>query len=56
MDSLTRLGRPVAARWSDDELLAAIETCRQARLALTNNVTPRLSVETVVGRLARGAA
>lgn len=45
-----------AARWSDDELLAAIETCRQARLALTNNVTPRLSVETVVGRLARGAA
>lgn len=45
-----------AARWSDDELLDAIETCRQTRLALTNNVTPRLSVETVVARLARPAA
>jgi len=45
-----------AALWRDEELLATIEACREARLALTHNVTPRLTVETVLGRLARRAA
>lgn len=45
-----------AALWRDEDLLDAIEACRQARLALTHNVTPRLTVETVVGRLVRRAA
>jgi DNA polymerase-3 subunit delta' len=45
-----------AALWRDDDLLEVIEACRQARLALTHNVTPRLTVETVMTRLARRAA
>jgi len=43
-------------RWSVEGILAAIETCRQAREALAVNVTPRLTVEIVAGRLALGAA
>jgi DNA polymerase-3 subunit gamma/tau len=45
-----------AGRWTDDDLLAAIAICRQARETLINNVTPRLTVEMVVGRLLARAA
>lgn len=45
-----------ARRWSDDHLLAGIATCRHAREALINNLTPRLTVEMVVGRLLARAA
>ena len=45
-----------AERWSEDGILAVIETCRQAREALAVNVAPRLTMEIVVGQLARGAA
>jgi DNA polymerase-3 subunit delta' len=41
-----------AARWTDEGLLAAIETCREAHLALAGNVTPRLTVDVMVSRLA----
>ena len=39
------------ARWTDAGLRGAIEACRLARETLINNVTPRLTVETVIGRL-----
>ena len=46
-----------AARWTDDTALyGAIEACREARLALVNNVTPRLTVDTLLARVARRAA
>ncbi|HEU4367488.1 MAG TPA: hypothetical protein VFV05_04560 [Methylomirabilota bacterium] len=45
-----------AAHWSDAGLRAAIETCRHARETLLNNVTPRLAVEAVIGRLLARAA
>jgi DNA polymerase-3 subunit delta' len=45
-----------AAGWTDDELLRGIETCREARRGLTVNVTPRLTVEVVVSRLALRSA
>ena len=46
-----------AARWPDDAALYwAIEACREARLALINNVTPRLTVDTLLARVARRAA
>jgi DNA polymerase III subunit delta' len=45
-----------AGRWTDDNVLAAIAICRQGREALINNVTPRLTVEMVVGRLLARAA
>ena len=46
-----------AARWPDDAALyRTIEACREARLALINNVTPRLSVDTLLARVARRAA
>lgn len=45
-----------ARRWRRDDVLSAIATCREARLALVNNVTPRLTVEVVVSRLLVGAA
>jgi DNA polymerase-3 subunit delta' len=45
-----------AERWRRDDVLAAIAACREARLALVNNVTPRLTVEVVVSRLLAGAA
>jgi DNA polymerase III gamma/tau subunit len=40
-----------AAAWTDEGLRTAVETCRHARETLINNVTPRLTVEAVVGRL-----
>jgi DNA polymerase III subunit delta' len=45
-----------AALWTDEGLRGAIEACRHARETLINNVTPRLAVETVVGRLLARAA
>jgi DNA polymerase-3 subunit delta' len=48
--------RAEAARWTDDGLYAAIETCREAHLALAGNVTPRLTVDVVLGRLAGRAS
>jgi DNA polymerase-3 subunit delta' len=51
-ESITR----EAERWSLDGILAAIDTCREAREALGVNVTPRLTIEVVAGRLALGAA
>jgi DNA polymerase-3 subunit delta' len=45
-----------AERWTEDGIVAIIETCREAREALAVNVTPRLTVEIVVGHLARGVA
>jgi DNA polymerase III delta prime subunit len=46
-----------AARWPDDAALyRTIEACREARLALINNVTPRLTVDTLLARVARRAA
>jgi DNA polymerase III subunit delta' len=45
-----------AALWTDEGLREAIEACRHARETLINNVTPRLAVETVVGRLLARAA
>ena len=46
-----------AARWADDTALyRAIEACREARLALANNVTPRLTVDTLLARVARRVA
>jgi DNA polymerase-3 subunit delta' len=45
-----------AERWSLDGILAAIDTCREAREALAVNVTPRLTIEIVASRLALGAA
>jgi DNA polymerase-3 subunit delta' len=41
-----------AARWTDEGLSAAIEMCREAHLALAGNVTPRLTVDVMVSRLA----
>jgi DNA polymerase III subunit delta' len=41
-----------AMRWTDEALYAAIEACRQAHLALAGNVTPRLTVDVMLGRLA----
>jgi DNA polymerase III, delta subunit len=46
-----------AAHWTDDAALyRAIEACREARLALVNNVTPRLTIDTLLTRVARRAA
>jgi DNA polymerase III subunit delta' len=45
-----------ATRWRRDDVLSALAACRDARLALINNVTPRLTVEVVVSRLLVGAA
>ncbi len=45
-----------AEHWTDRALLAVIEACRHARETLINNVTPRLAVDTVVGRLLARAA
>ncbi len=48
--------REEAARWSWDDLWKGLETCRQARQALAVNVTPRLTVEVLLSRLAWRAA
>jgi DNA polymerase-3 subunit delta' len=45
-----------AERWSLCELLEEIGTCREAREALLTNVSPRLTLEVVLGRLAGKAA
>jgi DNA polymerase III gamma/tau subunit len=45
-----------ADHWTDDALLAGVAVCRRARETLINNVTPRLTVEMVVGRLLARAA
>jgi DNA polymerase-3 subunit delta' len=45
-----------AERWSLEELLDEIRTCREARQALETNVSPRLTVEVVLSRLAGRAA
>ena len=41
-----------AQQWTDEGLYAAIGACREAQLALAGNVTPRLTVEVMLGRLA----
>ena len=45
-----------ATHWTDAGLYAAVEACRAARLALVNNVTPRLTVDTLLARVARRTA
>jgi DNA polymerase-3 subunit delta' len=45
-----------AGQWSLDALVRGIGACREARQALALNVTPRLTLEIVVDRLARRAA
>ncbi len=45
-----------AGRWSPDELLAELTRCREARAALETNVSPRLTVEVLLSRLATRAA
>ena len=45
-----------AERWSDEDLIDGIEACRHAREMMINNVTPRLTVETVVSRMLARAA
>ena len=45
-----------AVAWSVEELLATIALCREARGALAVNVSPRLTLEIVVSRLAAKAA
>ncbi|MBI4635238.1 MAG: hypothetical protein HY727_02710 [Candidatus Rokubacteria bacterium] len=45
-----------AERWSVDDILETIGTCRDARAALAINVMPRLTVEIVLSRLALRAA
>jgi len=44
------------AAWTDTGLYAAVEACREARLALIGNVTPRLTVDVMLGRLADRAS
>jgi len=45
-----------AEGWTEPALLEAIALCREAARALAVNVTPRLTVEVLVSRLARRAA
>ena len=45
-----------AETWTLDDLLLAIELCRQAREALARNVAPRLTLEVILSRLALRAA
>lgn len=45
-----------AAQWTDEGLYTAIEACREAHLALAGNVTPRLTVDVMLSRLAARAA
>src|SRR5881398_2683510 len=45
-----------AETWTLDDLLRAIELCRQAREALARNVAPRLTLEVILSRLALRAA
>jgi DNA polymerase III subunit delta' len=41
-----------AERWTDEGLYAAIEACREAHRSLVGNVTPRLTVDVMLSRLA----
>jgi DNA polymerase-3 subunit delta' len=45
-----------AEGWTVDQILAAVDLCRQAREALLRNVAPRLTLEVVLSRLALRAA
>ncbi len=54
-DRAEALGRE-AAIWTLDGILGMLEICRQARAALVHNVTPRLTLEVVLSRLALRAA
>ena len=45
-----------AQGWSLDEVVDEIRTCREARLALETNVSPRLTLEILLSRLASRAA
>ena len=45
-----------AEAWTVDQILAAVDLCRQAREALLRNVAPRLTLEVVLSRLALRAA
>ena len=45
-----------AEGWTIDQILAAVDLCRQAREALLRNVAPRLTLEVVLSRLALRAA
>jgi DNA polymerase-3 subunit delta' len=45
-----------AAEWSLEEVVEEIRTCREARLALDTNVSPRLTLEILLSRLASRAA
>jgi len=42
--------------WTIDQILSAVDGCRQAREALLRNVAPRLTLEIVLSRLALRAA
>ena len=45
-----------AERWTIDQIVGAVDVCRQARDALLRNVAPRLTLEIVLSRLALRAA
>jgi DNA polymerase III subunit delta' len=45
-----------AEGWTVDQIVAAVDVCRQARDALLRNVAPRLTLEIVLSRLALRAA
>jgi DNA polymerase-3 subunit delta' len=45
-----------APRWSMEDLLAELAGCREARASLETNVSPRLTVEVLLSRLATRAA
>ena len=45
-----------AEGWTIDQILSAVDVCRQAREALLRNVAPRLTLEIVLSRLALRAA
>jgi DNA polymerase III subunit delta' len=45
-----------ARTWSVDDILRGLDTCRRARQALAVNVSPRLTLEIILSRLARLAA
>ena len=45
-----------AEGWTLDQIVAAVDVCRQAREALLRNVAPRLTLEIVLSRLALRAA
>jgi hypothetical protein len=47
--------RSRAAALSLDEVVRALAACREARVAIAGNVSPRLSVEILLSRLATAA-